>query len=75
MCFHTGYRGRTGVFEILTFSRTLREKITARAPRDELRAVIRSSDFSSLLDNARELVLRGVTTAEEAYRTIHTSED
>ena len=76
MCFHTGYRKRTGIFEILPFSRALREKITQRAPRDELLATIRrEGGYSSLLDDARALVLRGVTTAEEAYRTVHTSED
>ena len=76
MCFHTGYRGRTGIFEILPFTRALREKITQGAPRDEMLAAIRKEGgYSSLLDDARALVLQGVTTAEEAYRTIHTSED
>lgn len=75
MCFHTGYRGRIGVFEILTVDHALRELIAARAPRDQLYAAVRQSGFRSLRDGCRELVLQGVTTAEEAYRTIHSSED
>lgn len=75
MCFHTGYRGRIGVFEILTVDHALRELIAARAPRDQLYAAVRKAGFHSLRDGCRELVLQGVTTAEEAYRTIHSSED
>lgn len=75
LCFRTGYRGRTGVFEILTMNRALREKITAGRTRDELAAAIRGSGFTSLRDNCRELVLRGEITAEEALRTIHSNED
>lgn len=75
MCFHTGYRGRIAVFEILTVNRALRDKIISGAPRDELLDTIRQGDFTSLREGCRDLILSGVTTVEEAYRTLHASED
>lgn len=67
MCFGTGYRGRTGVFEILVIDRELRSRIT----REELKdAIERTGSFKTMEDSCRELVLTGVTTVEEARKTI-----
>jgi len=74
MCFGTGYRGRTGVFEILIISRALRQCITTGASREAFLAAIRPEDFTPLAENCRRLVLAGVTTAEEARRTIVSAE-
>lgn len=69
-CFHTGYRGRTGVFEIFVVDRTMRLAISSQAPREELERLLHRGDFTSLEENCRRLVLRGDTTAGEALRTI-----
>lgn len=71
LCFGTGYRGRTGVFEILTLDRALRASITGGATREELQGAIeRSGSFKTMEASCRELVLSGVTTVEEARKTI-----
>lgn len=71
LCFGTGYRGRTGVFEILTLDRALRTSITGGATREELQGAIeRSGSFKTMEASCGELVLSGVTTAEEARKTI-----
>ena len=71
MCFGTGYRGRTGVFEILVIDRALRSHITGGATREELKdAIDRTGSFKTMEDSCRELVLSGVTTVEEARKTI-----
>ena len=75
MCFHTGYRGRTGVFEILLVDRELRRLILARADREAILAASRKNGFLSLADRCRSLVLEGVTSTEEAARTIHSTDD
>ncbi|MDO4271206.1 MAG: GspE/PulE family protein [Eubacteriales bacterium] len=75
LCFHTGYRGRIAVFEILLVDRALREQIIDRAPRDKLLDTIRKGDFVSLQQSCRDLVIQGVTTAEESWRTIQSSEE
>ena len=75
MCFHTGYRGRTGVFEILLIDRALRRLILSRADRDAILRSASQNGFISLADRCRELVAEGVTSVEEAARTIHSTED
>ena len=71
LCFGTGYRGRTGVFEILLLDRALRESISGGATREALQAAIeRSGSFKTIEDSCRDLVLLGETTVEEARKTI-----
>ncbi len=69
-CFHTGYRGRTGVFEIFVVDRAMRLAISSQQPREELERLLHRGDFTSLEENCRRLVLGGDTTTEEALRTI-----
>ena len=63
-CFQTGYRGRTGVFEILTVTPAIRRAIHDRSL-PELEAALRSAAFHPLRENCAELVAGGVTTVEE----------
>ncbi len=73
-CFHTGYRGRIGVFETMIFDRRIRGAISAGQDRQKIKDILSSEDFVSLPDNCRRLVLEGVTTAEEAVHTIHSAD-
>ncbi|WP_139651332.1 GspE/PulE family protein [Raoultibacter phocaeensis] len=71
MCFNTGYRGRTGVFEILILDRDLRSRITGGATRAALQEAIESTGkHKSMLHGLQRLVLEGTTTAEEARKTM-----
>ena len=71
MCFNTGYRGRTGVFEILLIDRAVRKLISEGASREVLQQAISVSDnFQSMENSLRRLVLEGKTTVEEARRTM-----
>ena len=63
-CFHTGYRGRIGVFEILHIDQQLRRGIADGLDRDRLQQLLSQSDFVSLAGNCRRLVAQGVTTIE-----------
>ena len=74
LCFHTGYRGRTGVFEILVIDRELRRAIAENAGRDAIRMLLERADFATLSASVIKLVHDGVTTVEEATRTINTLE-
>ena len=73
-CFHTGYRGRIGVFEILTVDEGLRNVISDGGSREEMHRQIGCSDFVSLADNCRRLVLAGETSLEEALKTINSAD-
>lgn len=72
-CFRSGYRGRAAVFEILLIDNTVRKLIGTRADRDQILSELQGTSFLSLADYARKLVLEGVTTAQEAARTIYST--
>ena len=74
-CYHTGYHGRRGVFEILMMSGRLRRLVTDRAPYDDLFAAAKEAGFVTLRENCRELVLRGEISAAEAARAINSTVD
>ncbi|MEG1742811.1 MAG: GspE/PulE family protein, partial [Clostridia bacterium] len=59
MCFNAGYRGRTGVFEILMFTHEVREAVAMGLKGDQIQSMIKETDFFSLPENFRRLVLEG----------------
>jgi len=69
-CHWTGYRGRTGVFEILNVSDEIRDAIIGRASRVELRGIAARHGSRSLIDDAWDKVKAGITTMEEVVRVI-----
>jgi type IV pilus assembly protein PilB len=73
-CLNTGYRGRTAVFEILMMTADIKQKFHERAPREDLLKSIHGSGFQTILQDCARLVLDGVTTAEEAYRVLHSTD-
>ena len=73
-CFDSGYRGRTGVFEIMAMNSKLRDIVASGATGTELRRQISSTDFTPMIVNGRKLIDAGVTTVDEVVRTIVTLE-
>jgi len=54
-CMHTGYKGRTGVYEVLTISNDIQDMILNKIPAHEItRSAIRSGLLTPLKDNAYE---------------------
>ena len=73
MCFDSGYRGRTGVFEILTVTAHLRDEIAKGINGTELREIVKKEgNFTPMIENGRELVVNGVTTLEEVVSKVVT---
>lgn len=71
-CFHTGYRGRTGVFEILVMNNALRHCITSGGDKEEFRRLAGETDFTPMIVNADRMAEEGTTTLEEIIRTLRT---
>ncbi|MBC7105865.1 MAG: type II/IV secretion system protein, partial [Firmicutes bacterium] len=67
-CLNTGYRGRTGIFEIMTVGEALRRAVDRRAGTDELRDLARREGMTDLFASGREKVLAGETTPAELLR-------
>ena len=72
-CGRTGYRGRRGVFEILTLDAPLRREVANNASSEELTKTALENGFVTMKDNCRRLVLEGVTTVAEAAKAINSA--
>ena len=72
-CFNSGYKGRIAVFEMLPITSEIRGLISDGKGRNAIEAVLNrsGSDFVSLKDNAKRMVLEGLTTVEEYNRVIN----
>ena len=69
-CRGSGFRGRIGLFELLTVDDGTRDAITSRASRSRLRELATQSGFVSMRDDGREKVSKGLTTSEEVTRVV-----
>ncbi len=70
-CQHTGYQGRTGIFEVLMIDDMIRELIARRATTLEInRAAREAGRMCSLKDDAREKLRQGITSVEEAMSVV-----
>jgi len=67
-CGGTGFRGRTGIFELLPVTGKIRELILSRADAGAIRASAVADGMALLRENGWEKVRRGVTTIEEVVR-------
>jgi type IV pilus assembly protein PilB len=70
-CNGIGYRGRVGVFEVLTVNGELRRLVHGRASEEQLNTAARTAGLVSLREQAVTLVRQGITTIEEATRVFH----
>jgi general secretion pathway protein E len=67
-CRNTGYRGRSGIYEMLTISNQLRKHITADTDLVQLRNLAYQEGMQPLLLNGAEKVASGLTTVEEVLK-------
>ena len=67
-CRHTGYQGRTGIFEILVVTETLRKRTLARGSAAELAEIARSEGMLTLRADGMLKAMQGLTTVEEVLQ-------
>ncbi|MFQ5961432.1 MAG: GspE/PulE family protein [Candidatus Methylomirabilales bacterium] len=67
-CLHTGYRGRTGIFEQVEITDRIRQAILDRQPAAEIRAVARQEGTTPLRQAALNAVYASLTTLPEINR-------
>ncbi|HEV8114221.1 MAG TPA: ATPase, T2SS/T4P/T4SS family [Planctomycetota bacterium] len=67
-CHHTGYRGRSGLFELLIVDEEIRRAISNKASSQDIRAAAVASGMRSLRESGIQALLEGKTTVEEVLR-------
>jgi general secretion pathway protein E len=67
-CAQTGYRGRTGIFELLVLDDEIRRLIGNKADSASIRHAAMAKGMVTLKDEGAEKVFHGVTTTEELMR-------
>lgn len=68
LCNHTGYFGRTGVFEIMEVNEEIRDLIAEGGSSEKLENAARRAGMCTLHDNGIRYVLEGITSIEEMLK-------
>jgi type IV pilus assembly protein PilB len=69
-CGYTGYRGRTGLYEVMPISDTLRALINNKTYASEIRNAATKEGLVLLRDHALSQLTDGITSAEEVLREV-----
>jgi general secretion pathway protein E len=67
-CGHSGFSGRTGIFELLATDEAIRGLIHERAPEAEIRSAALQAGMQFMRDDGQRLVQSGVTSLQELVR-------
>jgi len=67
-CFHSGYAGRTAIYEFLPISESLRDAVMGGATASQIKREALRGGMTSLRSDGRQKILSGLTTTEEVLR-------
>jgi len=69
----TGYRGRTGIHELMVMNSEIAELVVRRAPLHEVKEAAKASGMKELREDGLEKVLSGWTDPQEIMRVVFTA--
>ncbi len=69
-CNQTGYRGRIGIYQLLTMSEELESLAVSKASRDDLERAALRAGMRTLWDDGLSKVAAGLTSIEELTRVV-----
>lgn len=67
-CFHTGYKGRSGIFEIMLLDSNLKSMILTAHDSGRIKDAALNLNMLTLRQDGIQKVLRGISTIEEVIR-------
>jgi len=70
-CYETGYKGRIGVFELMTVSENIQNLILEKASILRIRKQAEKEGMKTLAENGEDKVAAGITTKEEIKRVVY----
>lgn len=69
-CSHTGYRGRTAIFELMCVDDAIRDAIARGASAVSIAAHARAAGYAPMVTDGIEKVLAGTTSIDEVQRVL-----
>jgi type IV pilus assembly protein PilB len=69
-CNQTGYKGRVGVYQLLTMNESIAQLAVARASREDVERAAMEAGMRSLWDDGLSKVAAGLTSVEELARVL-----
>ncbi|MGM0576674.1 MAG: type II secretion system ATPase GspE [Myxococcota bacterium] len=72
-CFHTGYKGRAGIHELMQVDEDLRSLVMQNTPASTLKRTAQKRGMKTLREDGAQKVLQGLTSIDEVMRV--TAED
>jgi len=73
-CKHTGYKGRTAIYEMLVMNDAIRELVLKRASSDQIKAKALTLGMRTLRQDGWEKITRAITTPSEVMRVTQQEE-
>jgi type II secretory ATPase GspE/PulE/Tfp pilus assembly ATPase PilB-like protein len=70
LCANTGYRGRTGIFELLVMSEDIRKMLRRHASTDEIRAQAIAEGMATMKQDGMLKARDGITSISEVLRSV-----
>jgi general secretion pathway protein E len=67
-CSQSGYKGRTGVYELMVADEKVRALIHNRAAESQLFVAAEAAGLRSMREDGERLVAEGITSPEEVIR-------
>ena len=72
-CRHTGYRGRTGIHELMIMNAEIAELVVRRAPLHDIKEAAKANGMKELREDGLHKVLTGQTDPQEVMRVVFTA--
>jgi type IV pilus assembly protein PilB len=69
-CLDTGHQGRVGLYEVWEVTPEMREIILSNGGEAQLEAAARNAKIRSIMQNAHDLLRKGITSPDEVLRTV-----
>ena len=74
-CYQKGYKGRTGIYELMVFNEELRRLSARKASSDEIKTTAKHFGMKMLRDDGMQKVEQHLTSAEEIIRVTQEGSD
>jgi len=74
-CLKSGYKGRTGIFELLLPDTEMRSLILSRTSSEDIKRMAQKNGMKTLREDGIEKLKLGITTPEEVIRITQEAEE